>query len=140
MIKRKRLRKGLLFALGALAVALGFLGIFVPLLPTTPFLLLAAACFIRSSDRAYRWLLTHPWFGSYIRSYREHHAITLQIKIFSISLLWAALGYSMLAVVTALWLRLLLAAIGIGVTIHLLSLRTLTKEMRASLESAPLPE
>lgn len=114
---------------GFLALALGVVGVFVPLLPTTPFLLLAAACFAHSSDWLYRWLMEHPWFGPYIRNYREHRAITLQTKIFALTLLWLTIGYAILAVLDSTLLRLLLLAIAVGVTAHLLSLKNLTREM-----------
>jgi uncharacterized membrane protein YbaN (DUF454 family) len=118
-----RLPRWLLIAVGVLAVALGTVGIIVPILPTTPFLLLAAACFLRSSDRLYRWLTTHPLFGKFIRDYREHHAIPLRVKIPVLILLWLTIGISIVWVAEALWLRLLLGAIAAGVTIHLVSLR-----------------
>ena len=66
---RNRLLKSVLISIGTLSVFLGFLGIFIPLLPTTPFLLLAAACYIRSSDRFYQWLIDNKWLGRYIRDY-----------------------------------------------------------------------
>jgi uncharacterized membrane protein YbaN (DUF454 family) len=135
-MKNSALTKGLLIAVGMLAVGLGTIGIFVPLLPTTPFLLLAAACFIRSSDRLYAWLMHHRWFGSYIRNYREHRAITLRAKVVTLVLLWATIGYSALAVATTWWLRALLAAVAIGVTTHLLQLKTLTRRMAKELEAA----
>jgi len=109
---------------GILSVGLGILGIFLPLLPTTPFLLLAAACFTRSSPRFYEWLINHRHLGEYVRNYRERRAIKFQIIATLLALLWLTLGTSIL-VFDALWLRSLLAAIGVGVTIHLLSLRTI---------------
>jgi len=123
------LRKGLLILAGALSMGLAVAGIFLPVLPTTPFLLLAAACFMRSSDRLYRWLITHRWFGPYIRNYREHGAITRHSKAMALLLLWGTLCYSIMWVVRALPLRVLLLVIGAGVTVHVLSLRTLTPEM-----------
>jgi len=128
-MKHLALHKWLLVTVGMLAVALGTVGVFVPLLPTTPFLLLAAACFIRSSDRLYDWLIHHRWFGSYIRNYREHQAITLGAKVVSLALLWLAIGYSAVFVAQVWWLRTLLAVIAVGVTVHLLQLKTLTREM-----------
>ena len=119
------LRKSLLVTAGILSVGLGVLGIFLPLLPTTPFLLLAAACFIRSSDRLYHWLIHHRWFGSYIRNYREHRAIALRAKVGTLLLLWVTIGYSAFFVAHAWWLRALLVAIAVGVTAHILSLKTL---------------
>ncbi len=121
----------LLITAGVISIALGVLGIFLPLLPTTPFLLLAAACFMRSSRRLYDWLLTHRYLGPYIRNYRNFRAIPKRMKIILLVLLWATLGYSMIAVVENLLVRILLGAIGIGVTIHILSMKTLTTAMRA---------
>ncbi|MGC9467598.1 MAG: YbaN family protein [Anaerolineae bacterium] len=112
---------------GVLAVGLGAVGIFVPLLPTTPLLLLAAACFVRSSDRLYGWLLHHRWFGTYIRNYREHRAVPLRIKITSLALLWSTMGFSALHVVESTWLRVLLFLIATGVTIHIVRLKTLSQ-------------
>ena len=123
------LRKGLLISVGVLSVGLATAGIFLPLLPTTPFLLLAAACFIRSSNRLYRWLITHKWFGPYIKNYREHKAITKRAKVVILLLLWGTLGYTAIGVISALAARVLLLLIGVGVTLHVLSLKTLTPEM-----------
>jgi uncharacterized protein len=128
-MQKSALQRGFLVAVGSVAVGLGTIGVFVPLLPTTPFLLLAAACFIRSSDRLYAWLIQHPWFGSYIRNYREHRAITLPAKVVALTLLWVAIGYSALFVARAWWLRALLGVVAVGVTTHLLLLKTLTQEM-----------
>ncbi|MEJ5311963.1 MAG: YbaN family protein [Anaerolineae bacterium] len=129
---KAKLRKGILATGGILAVGLAVIGIFVPVLPTTPFLLLAAACFVRSSDRLYHWLIHHQWFGPYIRHYREYRAITLQAKIVALALLWGVIGYTALAVVNAWWLRGLLCAIAVGVTLHLLHMKTLTPDMLQS--------
>ena len=123
------LRKGLLISAGVLSVGLATAGIFLPLLPTTPFLLLAAACFIRGSDRLYQWLITHKWFGPYIKNYREHKAITKRAKVMILLLLWGTLGYTAIGVISALAARVLLLLIGVGVTLHVLSLKTLTPEM-----------
>lgn len=130
------LKQGLLVSIGILAVGLGSVGVFVPLLPTTPFLLLAAACFIRSSDRLYVWLIHHRWFGSYIRNYREHHAVTLRAKIVTLTLLWGVIGTSAVFAVAAWWMRALLGVVAAGVTIHVLHLNTLTPGMAAELADA----
>jgi len=110
---------------GVIAVGLGAAGIVLPLLPTTPFLLLAAACFFRSSDRLYNWLLNHKRFGHYIKQYREHRAISRQTKLATLVLLWGALAFSGLVVMETLWVRILLLAVGVGVTLHVLSMKTL---------------
>lgn len=113
--------------LGSLTLALGILGIFLPLLPTTPFLLLSAWCYCRSSDRLYGWLMGHHVLGGYIRNYRDKRAITPAGKAVSLALLWITLCYCIFAVTDRLWLQLLLGAVLIGVTLHILSFRTLRR-------------
>jgi len=123
-----RVRKGFFISAGVLSVGLGTAGIFLPILPTTPFLLLAAACFIRSSERLYQWLISHRWFGPYIKNYREYNAITARTKAVVLILLWATLGYSALWVVNGWGIRSVLFVIGVGVTLHLLKLKTLPRK------------
>jgi hypothetical protein len=125
-------RKWLLVTLGILSVVLGMVGVFVPVLPTTPFLLLAAGCFMRSSPRLYNWLIHHKWFGDYIRHYREHRAVTLKSKIIALVMLWGVIGYTAFGVIDNWWIRGVLGVIAVGVTLHLLHLRTLTPEMLQS--------
>ena len=108
----------LLIAVGSLSVALGVVGIFVPLMPTTVFLLLAAACYARSSDRFYRKLVDSPWLGSYIRSSREGRGMSRANKIWTLALLWVGIGASAVVTVEAWWIRGILLAIAIGVTVH----------------------
>ncbi|MDD2616784.1 MAG: YbaN family protein [Candidatus Cloacimonetes bacterium] len=109
---------------GFIFVALGVLGIILPILPTTPFLLAAAACFVRSSDRLYQWLIGNRWFGEYIRRYRDKEGIPLITKIFTIILLWSTLTISAVFFARSIWLILLLLGVGIGVTIHLCLIKT----------------
>lgn len=118
-------KKWFLLGVGTCSVGLAFLGLLLPLLPTTPFLLLAAACYVRSSHRFYQWLMTHRWFGNYIRNYREGRGIPLVTKVVALILLWGTIGYSALFVVASIWLRTVLALIALGVTIHLVSVKTL---------------
>jgi len=118
----------LLIVCGTVCVGLGFVGIFLPVLPTTPFLLLAAACYARSSPRFYRWLLTNRWCGEYIRNYREGRGIPLRQKTLTILLLWLVIGYSALFVVSLWWVQLILAGIALGVTIHLVRIKTFRPE------------
>lgn len=119
-----------LIGLGSVSVMLGIIGIFVPILPTTPFLLLAAACYVRSSQRFYAWLLNHPWFGDYIRNYREGKGIPLFTKVIVITLLWLTIGFSVLMVVPVMLGKILLIGIAVGVTIHVVSIKTLKQETR----------
>ena len=120
--------KTLFVVLGALSLLLGLVGIFVPLLPTTPFLLLAAALWVRSSPKLYAWLLAHRRLGPYIRNFRENRAIPLRAKILSVTLLWATLLYCIFFVVNAWWwAQLALLAVAVGVTWHILSFATLRR-------------
>jgi len=109
---------------GTACVALGLVGVFLPVLPTTPFLLLAAVCYARSSRRFYDWLLANRWCGAYIRNYREGRGITIRHKAFTLALLWLTIGYTTGRVVTLGWVRLLLLAVAVGVTVHVVRIRT----------------
>lgn len=115
--------KWLLVVAGFVFVGLGVVGIFIPLLPTTPFLLLAGACFARSSERFYRWLLNNKWFGPYVRGYREGRGIPVKAKIFSVALLWVAIFSSVAFVVSNLVVRIVLVVIAVAVTVHIVSIR-----------------
>lgn len=109
---------------GTVALLLGILGIFLPVLPTTPFLLLASACYMRGSDRMHRWLMNQRHLGPYIRNFTAGRGIPLRAKIAALALMWTSLTLSMWFVPLP-WLRLLLLATGIGVTIYLYRMRTL---------------
>jgi len=114
---------------GSVSLALGVIGIFLPVLPTTCFLLLAAGCYVKSSERLYNWLINHKILGLYIRSYLEYHAISMKTKVISIAVLWVTILSSAIFFISLLWLQLLLVAIAVGVTIHLAMLKTLTPAM-----------
>lgn len=111
--------------LGTLALALGVVGMFVPLLPTTPFLLLSAALYFRGSPRLYRRLLAHRRLGPYIRNFRELRAIPLRVKVVSVSLTWATILYCVFFLPCQWWQRALLLAVAVGVSLHILSYKTL---------------
>lgn len=121
---RKEIQKYLLIFLGTISLILGMIGVLIPVLPTTPFLLLASFCYIRSSKRLYDWLINHKLFGSYIYNYMTHRAVEPKAKITAITFLWTSLILSMV-LVPILHLRLFLAAVGIGVSVHLLTLKTI---------------
>lgn len=118
----------LFLAIGFLCLACGLVGIFVPLLPTTPFLLLSAALFFRSSPRAYRWLLQHRYLGSYIRNFREEKAIPLRAKVVAISLLWLTSLHACFLLLDHWALKGAMLAIATGVTVYLLSFKTARKK------------
>lgn len=119
-------KKYALIFTGSTSLALGVVGIFVPVLPTTPFLLLTSFCYLRSSKSLYDWVVNHRIFGSFIYNYINYGAVKRGTKIGSLFFLWITLGISMV-VLPNLHLRILLFVIGVGVSIHLLTLKTLNQ-------------
>ena len=118
--------KILLTFLGLISLGLGILGIFLPVLPTTPLLLLAAALFLRSNMKLYAWLLNHPKLGPYIRNFMEHKAIPLKVKIISVSLVWITLLNCAIFVADHWAFRLFFIILAAAITYHILSYKTLT--------------
>jgi uncharacterized membrane protein YbaN (DUF454 family) len=109
------LMKAVLFVCGTVCVVLGVIGIFLPLMPTTVFLLLAAACYARSSERFHRKLVEHKWLGPYVR---QRGGLTIRQKATILTVLWVSLLATMTWSTDATWLRFVLAGIGIAVTLH----------------------
>lgn len=120
--------RALLVVLGTLCVVLAVLGMFLPLLPTTPLLLLAAICYARSSETFYHWLITNRWFGDYIRNYREGRGISSKQKGITLFFLWGTILFTVLFAVSQWWIRLVLIGIAVGVSIHLLNMKTYRPE------------
>src|SRR6056300_1151458 len=108
--------------LGSLFVVLGFLGLILPLLPTTPFLLLAAACYARGSERFHCWLMEHPWFGETIRRDQSGRGIPRKARNKTLLILWGTLLISAWFVRDRPWLHLILLTVGVGVTWYLMRL------------------
>ena len=126
--RKQRLIRALLLIAGTISLSLGAIGIFLPILPTTPFLLLAAACYLRSSERMHKWLLNNRWFGEYIRNYQEGRGIPLKTKILSMVVLWVAILYSVFVALDEILIaQVALLVIAFGVSIHLVRLPTLKK-------------
>jgi uncharacterized protein len=118
------IRRSLLIAAGLLSTALAVLGIFLPLLPTVPLLLLAAACFARSSPRCHAWLREHRHFGPVLAAYQDGEGIPRRAKVTALLLIWTSIPLSVLFLVDATWLRLLLVLVALAVTLYLLWLPT----------------
>ena len=116
---RATAKRRLLIVAGTLSTGLGIIGVFVPILPTTPFLLLAAACYMRSSERSYQWLINNRIFGAYVRNYIEGKGMPIRTKIFTILLLWLAIGLSITFGVQNIVIRIVLICVAIGVTVHI---------------------
>lgn len=123
----RALLRPILVLLGSLSLALGVIGIFIPVLPTTPFLLFASFCYVRSSKKLYNWLLHHKVFGAYLYNYTVHRAVPKKTKIIAMVTLWPTLLFS-LTLIPFIPVRVLVFLIGCIVSAHLLRLRTLTKE------------
>lgn len=109
---------------GFVLIGIGILGVFLPLLPTTIFFILAAWCFARSSAKFHNWLHHNRWFGKYLRDYSAEKGMTVKSKIFSILFLWAGIIISSVFLTDNLYIRILLLAIAVGVTWHISSLKT----------------
>lgn len=120
--------KYVLIGAGFCSLGLGIAGIFLPVLPTTPFMLLAASCFFKSSDRLYDWIRSHPAFGAYIDNYLTHRAISRRNKTVSVSVLWLTLGLSAAFATDSGLIRIILLLVGAGVTVHLLLIKTLPED------------
>ena len=119
----EKFRRRLLIAAGSVFLGLGAVGVVLPLLPTTPFLLLAAACYLRSSPRLHEWLVNSRVLGAYIRDYTSGRGIPTRAKVVSISLLWLTIGFSVVHVVDSLVVRVILLVIATAVTVHILTIR-----------------
>ena len=126
-IVSNRILRALLLGLGTMSVILGVIGIVIPLLPTTPFLLLAAWCYARSSRRFYRWLVSNRLFGEYIKDYHEGRGISRSVKALVLATLWTTIVLSAYLFMEQLWIRIVLLVIAITVSWHILSIKTLAR-------------
>lgn len=129
-VKKQRVVRALLIAAGTICLCLGAIGIFLPVLPTTPFLLLAAACYMRSSERMHKWLINNRWFGEYIKNYQAGKGIPMKTKILALTVLWGTIAFSALFIFNELLLvQVILLCVAAGVTVHLVRLPTFKKAM-----------
>jgi len=132
--KGKKIIRSLWLAVGLVCVVLGAAGMVLPILPTTPFLLAAAACFCKSSTRMYDWLLNNKWLGEYIRNYREGRGLSMRTKITALTVLWTTIGISIVFLLSRLLppqlvlpMQIVMIAVAVGVSIHILRLPTFKK-------------
>jgi len=116
---RTTTKRRLLIGAGTLSTGIGIIGAFIPILPTTPFLLLAAACYTRSSERFYQGLINNRVFGAYVRNYIEGRGMPIRMKILTILLLWLTIGLSITFGVQNIVVRIVLICIAVGVTAHI---------------------
>jgi uncharacterized membrane protein YbaN (DUF454 family) len=115
-------KKALLVAAGSVSLALAVLGLFLPLLPTTPFLLLASACYVRSSERLHGWLVGNRVLGGYIRNFQERRGIPLRGRVLTVVVLWLPLLYSVYRL-DLLWLEVLLVVMGLVWSVLILRMK-----------------
>lgn len=101
---RSSLQRLLFSFIGMTSLCLGILGIFLPLLPTTPFILLSSACFLRSSPRFHRWLYQHETFGPIIQNWQQHRAVSKAVKKRAIVFILLSFTFS-ISMVPLLWLK-----------------------------------
>ncbi|UCF45008.1 MAG: YbaN family protein [Candidatus Bathyarchaeota archaeon] len=132
--KGQKLARALWLIAGTICLVLGAIGIVLPILPTTPFLLAAAACYYKSSPRMHNWLLNNKWFGEYIRNYKEGKGLSAKTKIFTLTILWITMGVStvfmlnrILPAQLVLPMQLIMIAVAIVVSMHILRLPTFKK-------------
>ena len=126
----EKLKRRLLIAAGTISTAIGIVGIFVPILPTTPFLLLAAAFYLRSSQKLYDRLLNNRFIGAYVRNYLQGKGMPRKVKIITILLLWVTITCSIIFAVQGLIIRAILLIIAIGVSVHILLIKTTKGKQR----------
>ena len=131
----RKLVRTLWFIAGTICVVLGAIGIVLPILPTTPFLLAAAACYYKSSSRMHKWLLNNKWFGEYIRNYTEGKGLTKKTKIVALSVLWITIILSTVFMLDRLLpeqlllpMQIIMLAVAIAVSTHILRLPTFKKK------------
>lgn len=119
--------KYLIAVFGIISLGLGILGIFLPILPTTPFLLLSSFLFLKSSPSLYRWLMEHPRLGPYIKNFMVHKSLPLRVKVVSVSMVWITLLYCAFFVAGHWALSALFILLATAITVHILSYKTLKK-------------
>ena len=117
----------LFIVIGFISLALGIIGVFVPLLPTTPFVLLTAALFFRSSPRFYNWLIKNRWFGKHLENYQKRRGISVFVKIYAIIILWGSIISTVLFLQNHILVDVFLLFIAVAVSIHLLMLRSVRR-------------
>lgn len=116
---KSRLIRYTLLSLGWVSFVCGVIGIVLPVVPTSPFLILSAACFLRSSPRFYYWLINHRWFGVYIRYYLDGKGIPRRAKIMILLMLWVMMLSSALLIVKIRWVSICMLLIAAAVTVYI---------------------
>ena len=126
-VSSSKFKKSIFYVIGYISLTLGIIGLIFPILPTTPFLLLAAACFARNSEKAYNWLINNRVFGKFIRDYRAGKGLPIKVKLYTLFFLWMTIIISIL-VVSILWVQILLLVIASLVSIHIILIKPKRKD------------
>jgi uncharacterized membrane protein YbaN (DUF454 family) len=121
---KNKLVRSLFFIAGTITLVLGAVGVVLPILPTTPFLLISLACYLKSSERMTHWMLNNNYFGTYIRNYKEGKGIPMKTKLFAISILWITIAFSGIVLVPIFVVQMILFIVATAVTVHLVRLPT----------------
>lgn len=124
-LSNNRYMRYLFIFFGTFFLGVGIIGIVVPILPTTPFLLLTAACYARGSKRFYHWLLHNKWFGTYIKNYQEGKGVPIKFKVYTICLLWVTILFSVIFLLENIWFKLMLLIIALSVSFHIITIKTM---------------
>jgi uncharacterized membrane protein YbaN (DUF454 family) len=125
-----RLGRTFFLVAGSLSLVVGVVGVVVPILPTTPLLILTAICYARGSSRGYRWLVTNRLFGRYLNDYVCGRGVSRKVKAGALVLLWGVIAVTAVFFTERLWLRILLPAIAVAVTVHVLMLKTQRRDVK----------
>jgi uncharacterized protein len=122
------LKKAIYIIVGSISLAAGLVGVFLPVIPTTPFILLSAGCFLRSSERLFQWVVSNETLGPTIQNYHEGKGITKNTKIRAIVMMWLTISLSVYFFITNTYLIALLYVIAIGVSVYLFKLPTVKEQ------------
>jgi uncharacterized membrane protein YbaN (DUF454 family) len=123
----RNMMRGIYIVVGTIALVIGAIGLFLPIIPTTPLVILAAACYYRGSDRLHNWILSSRWFGETVKNYQEGRGLNRDTKVRAISMMWAMILISAGFFVSNLFVRVAIICVAIGVTVYLVRLPTLEK-------------
>lgn len=123
-LAQRRWVRGLLIFLGSSALVLGVVGIFVPVLPTVPFILLASICYARASVRFYNWLMNHRYFGPPLLEWQRTKALPVHVKVFAITLIILSAGFSIIFLIRPTWVKVVVGSVCSGVIVYLLRIPT----------------
>jgi uncharacterized protein len=121
-------KKSMLTIIGTISILVGIVGIIIPLIPTTPLLLLGAACWFRASKKLHHRLINNKWLGPYIRQYQDGLGIPFKTKVYVISIMWISISISAFFIIPIVWAKILLFLIAASITWYISSIKTLKTE------------